>query len=817
MSSLRQDLSYTLRVLRKNPGFTAVAVLCMALGIGANSTIFSLADALLLRPLPVPDPSGLLTVRGTSPGDAYQEVSYPDYADLRSQCGSFESLAAYSVARLSYSPRAGGVSNVKLGLLVSGNFFRVMGAEPEIGRGFRAEEDQAPGRDAVAVISHALFRTEYNSDQSVLGQTIRLNGIDFTIVGVAPERFTGIDQYLRPEVYVPIMMVSRLNGSRGRDFLETRGYRDLLLKGRLKPGVSRVAAEGELAAISGNLERAWPDTNRGYTFLVRTELQHRIDRSPPEAMLVAMLACLAGFVLIIACANVANLLLSRARSRSREIALRMALGAGRGRLIRQLLTESLALAIAGGSVGLLLAEWGAELISSIQVPADPPLILAVRLDHRALLFTLAASVASALLFGLVPAWYTTRTELVRALKAGDAGAAGRRHFLGRNLLVAGQVAISFVLLYAAFSFLRDFRAKLAAGPGFRSDHLLMMSFDPTLAGYRQDQIERFYRSLEEQARSLAGARRVALTSYVPLGLNGDEENIVPEGFQMPAGRVSLPGLTAVVTPDYFDALRIPIVRGRGFRISDLDMSPRVAVVNEVMAQRFWPGQDAIGKRFRLQGPNGPWVEIVGIARTAKYAWIAEPPTRFFYLPQSQNYRANMTLLVESTGDPVQSAGPLRELVRSLDADLPVFDVRTMEDFFHKRAVLIPSVIIGLVASLGMLGLALALVGLYGLVSYLVSRQTREIGIRMAVGADRSGVLRQFLRKGLVLSAVGILIGFAGTLASHPFMRAAFGLGPVDLAGLVVLPVVLLGVTTLASLAPALRASRIDPAAALRDE
>jgi predicted permease len=482
-----------------------------------------------------------------------------------------------------------------------------------------------------------------------------------------------------------------------------------------------------------------------------------------------------------------------------------------------LLTEGLLVALAGGAAGLLLAGLGADAISSIQIPADPPVLLPVRLDLRVLLFTLAVSVVSSVLFGLAPALYTTRTDLAVALKQGEAAAAGRRRLPGRHLLVAGQVAVSLVLLHAAFSYLHQFHAALASGPGFRTDHLLMMSFDPSLSGGTADRAGRFYRDLEQQAGTSAGVHRAALASVVPLGLSSDVRGIVPEGFQLPAGRDRITVGAATVTTAYFEVAGIPIVAGRGFCDTDQEGAPRVAIVNQTTARRFWPDGAAVGRRIRLKGPAEDWVEVVGIARDSKYYWIGESPTRFLYLPHAQNPSPRMTLLVQTASGAEQMAAPLRELAHRLDPDMPAFDVRTMENFFDKRAVRIPSVIIGLVGSLGLLGLVLALAGLYGLVSYLVSRQTREIGIRMALGAASAGVLVRFLRRGLLLAGAGVAVGVALSAAVHPILRASFGLGPLNLPALVLLPLALLAVTALATLAPAWRASRIVPTRALRYE
>jgi predicted permease len=778
LERLWQDLRYGRRMLLKHPGFTLVAVVSLAIGIGANSAMFSLADALLLRPLPVLRPGDVVTVGSISAVERFSALiaSYRDYVDFRDRSRSFDGLVAFTISTFGFSTRPDALPQLKAGMLVTGNFFSVMGVEPELGRDFRTEEDAVPGRDAVVIVGHELWEKEFGSDRSILGRRVRLNGIECTIIGVAPAKFTGMDQYLTPAFFLPMGMWLRFVTNPQDRPLEARDYRQLTIKGRLRPGVTIAQAQAELAVIAKNLERAYPDTNRNRTAVVRTELESRIAQSPPDAELVAMLSVLAGVVLLVACANVAGLLTSRAPVRAREIALRLAIGAGRARLIRQLLTESLLIAVAGGLLGLAVAYGGVVYLSQIRIPSDLPIKFTIELDRRALIFSLAVSLASAILFGLAPAIQTTHADLVSSLKAAGAGTTGRRRLWGRNFLVAGQVALSLVLLTVSTFMFRGFRSMLQAGPSCRTDHVLMMSFDPGLVHYTEAQAEQFFRQLAERSRSVPGVKSASLAFGIPMGNQQDGATIVPEGFQFPQGKESASMFANTVDESYFETMGVPIVRGRGFRVTDTAKSPRVAVVNEQVANHYWPGQDPVGKRFRLDDQKGPWVEIVGVAKTGKYIFIAEAPMDFLYFPLAQHPQQRMKLLVHSVGDPNALVAPLREVVRGLDANQPIFDVRTFDDFYRYRAVSTPKMIIQTVGTMGLMGLILAMVGLYGLVAYAASRRTREIGIRMAIGAQRTNVLRMVMRQGLLLSLTGLGIGLIASFGAERVLKCHV-LGP----------------------------------------
>ena len=648
-----QDVRYGGRMFAGNPGFAAIAVLSLAIGIGANTAIFSFADALLLRPLPVARPGDVLTVGSTSSADFFGSTlvsSYRDYVDIRDRARSFDGLTALSSITVGFAADAHAQPRLKLGIRASSNLLSLMGVTPTIGRDFRPDEDQVPGRDAVIILGRTLWEQEFGANPGVLGRTVRINGIDFTVIGVTPAAFTGMDQFVRSDFFVPMMMSSRLIADPKAGSLEARDLRNLRIKGRLRPGVSQASAQAELSAIASDLERAYPQTNKNRRLAVRTELQERIAQDAPDATLVAMLSTLALAVLFVACANVAGLLTSRAPARAREMALRLAIGAGRGRLIRQLVTESLLLAVAGGVAGLGVGYAGMMLFSQIQLPTDLPINLSFRMDRRALVFSFAVAVASALVFGLVPAVQATRTDLTAVMKASDSVAPGRRRRWGRALLVCGQVAVSVVLLVVAMFMYRGFGRQLANGPGYRTDHLLMMSFDPTLVRYSQEQSQQFFAQVADRARAVPGVASVTMSTMVPMSNDSiGFEAVVPEGFQFPVGRENTRVLASRIDEHYFDTMGLTLLEGRGFLETDGPDAPRVAIVNEQFAKHFWPNQDPIGKRLHA-GDDKAWVQVVGLAKTSKYVFIAEPPSDFIYFPYRQTRPRQMILIARSMGE-----------------------------------------------------------------------------------------------------------------------------------------------------------------------
>jgi predicted permease len=814
---LFQDIRFAIRVLLKNRAFTLVAILSLAVGIGANSAMFSFADTLLLRPLPVLHPSQVVTVQSKTAKDRLGFLSYPDYVDYRNRTTTFDSLVACRVAPFGFAANPEALPQVKYGMMVSGNLFQAMGVEPALGRSFRPDEDQVPGRDAVMVLGYDFWMQQFSGDRAAIGKTVRLNGLDFTIIGVAPKDFTGMDQYLRLPFFIPLHMSPRLAADPKHDLLEARDDRGLLVKGRLKPGVSLERANAEFQSIAKGLEQLYPATNHDQSVAIQTEFQTRVAGDPYDSVLVAMLLTLSALVLLVACANVANLLLNRARARSREIAVRLAIGAGRMRLVRQLLTESLLIGVGGGLAGIAVAYGGIAFLNQLQIPTELPISLTFHLNTRTLLFGMAGSVVSVLLFGLIPAFQTTRTDLVRSLKSADADSLGKQRIWGRNLLVVGQVAVSLVLLIMTSMMYRGFTHELRVGPGFRTDHLLVMSFDPTVMKFTEAQAQQFFKQVVDRVALTPGVKSAALTSVLPMLPLNEGKTIVPEGYQLPKGKENVSLLSDTVDEHYFDTMGIDIVRGRAFGSGDTATSPKVAIVNQVLADKYWPNQDPIGKRFHLNDAKGPLVQIVGVAKTAKYIFISEPPQEFLYVPLAQDPKSRITLIAQSIGDAQGLAAPLREVVRGIDANQPIYDVHTMEEIFQMRAVKTPNLIVETVGGMGMMGLLLAMVGLYGLVAYSVSRRTREFGIRMAIGAESQQVLRMVMRQGLQLSLAGIAIGLVMSLGAGRVLKAALGSGNSDPASSVVVSVVLLAVTLLAAYVPALRASRVAPMKALRWE
>ena len=816
MFNFYQDIRLAVRILLRNPGFALIAAFSLALGIGANSAIFSLADALLLRPLPILAPSDVVNLSTETPDNPFTGLSYPNYLDIRAKTQSFDGVLAFQVSTMSVGTSANVLPKIYPGALVTDNFFQVVGARPVLGRPFLPEEGKVPGRDAVVVVSNDFWQTQLGGDPSVLGRNIRVKGIDFTIVGVAPKSFTGIDQYFHPAVYIPAMMDQRLAASPTNP-LEDRSNLSYSVKARLKPGVSMPKAQAELVSIWSNLQRQYPENNQNLRILVRTELQSRLSREGPDSALIAILMCLVGVVLLIACANVASLLLGRARARNREMALRISLGATRVRLLSQLLTESLLLALLGGALGLVIGYGGIAFFRTIPIPSDPPIDITPRLDTRVIVFSGIVALFCAVLFGLAPALRSVKTDLVSSLKSTNSQVFGGRT-IGRNVLVVGQIALSMALLIAAGVLFNGFRKMEATDPGFAVDHRVMLQLDTSLARYTPQQSREFYRKLIDQTRELPGVRSASLARTIPFTPDQYGTSVVPEGYQLPKDQTSDSLVANIVDEHFFDTLDVHVDRGRAFTADDKDGAPPVAVVNEEFAKTYWPNQDALGKRFRLHDSKSPWVQIVGVTKTNKYLFVGEPPTSFLYLPFAQNPSREMLLLVQTVGEPASAVAPVREVIRNLDSNQPVFNVRTLQSFFQQRAVDVPWMITELIIIMGLVGLTLALVGLYGLIAYSVSRRTQEIGIRMAIGATKKEVLQMVIRQGLTLSLVGIA---AGSLVAFAVVRlltsALAGLVSTSSITFVVVPVLLVLVTAAACYIPARRASMVDPMVALRYE
>jgi putative ABC transport system permease protein len=810
------DFRFALRSLRRNPSYAAVAALSIALGIGANTAMFSIADAMLLRPVPVPHPSSVLNLRAQLRGRGAGTMSYPDYLDFRAKTRAFSGLTAFKLGTFGFAADKQALPEMRAGVLVSGNFFDVLEVTPALGRAFRPEEDAVPGRDAVTVISHDLWRQDFGSAPDIVGRKILLDGIEFAIVGVAPESFTGTDQYFRPSLYVPLMMAPRLSNN-DRNLLTSRDDRELQVKGRLAPGASAEQAAAEAGVIGSSLAQAYPATNRDWSGVIRTELQAREDQSSGDTNLVKMLLVLAGVVLLIACANVANLTLSRGLARSGEIAVRLAIGAGRWQLVRQLMAESVVIAVAAGAVGVLMAEAFVEQFAHWRIPAQIPIEINARMDTRVLLYSLVAALGSAMFFGLVPAIRATRADIATALKAGGRTASAHRHFLGRNALVVAQVAGSLFLLVLTAQMYRGLSSALAAPAGFRTSHMLMASFNPQLVHATDQQARDFYQRLVQGARQLPGASSAAVAELVPLANGLNEVAIVPEGYQLPKDSNSVDVNDNVVGDGYFRTADVPILQGRGFLETDTATAPRVAVVNQHLAEKYWPNQNPVGKRFRMGGPQGDWVEVVGLAKASKYNALVEPQLDFLYLPFAQNFRTEMNLLISTAGPSASMAQPLRYLAKSIDSNQPVVLLRSIEEQFRDRATKVFNAIIGLIGGMGLLGLALALSGIYGVMSWSVTRRRREIGIRMAVGAGRPAVVGMVLKQGALLGVCGAALGLPLSVWLGRGLAGSMGMPVLDWRVATLVAMGLLTMTLAGAYIPARRASRLDPNMVLREE
>jgi predicted permease len=823
LTDFLDDARFAIRSVSRTPGLTAFVVITLALGIGMTSGTFSMVDALIFKPYPVPHPSGVVTLVSTTHDSSFDNFSYREYLDIRGKTKSYDGVIANAdMEAVGFSAEPAATPRIKGGMMVSGNYFHVLGVEPRLGRGFREDEDQVPGRDAVVVLGPDFWKREFASDPSVLGRTIRLNGAEFTVIGVAPETFPGLLIFGHPDFYMPLAMAHVFSTNRQKSFFEDRDDRELAVRARLKPGTTLEEAQNELAVLAKNFETEYPKVNRSRGAAVHTQFQMRTRADDGNWKFGVIFSILALAVLLVACTNVAGLLLSRARARTREIAVRLAIGAGRFRLIRLLLTESLILASLGGVAGITIGYGIVLWFQSFQnviFMTDLPFSIPFRMDTRVLLASLALAALSALLCGLAPALQSTRVDLVNGLKSADVDVPGRKRLWGRNVLVVAQVSASLMLLTASFLMVRGFQHDLREGTGFAKDHLLMVSFDPRVVQYNAAQTQQFYKLLTERVKVAPGVQSEALTQNIPLGTSDfDGIAFVPDGFQMPRDRENFNSTMDTVDEGYFETMGIPISRGRGFLASDTADSSRVAVVNQQFANHYWPGGDAVGKHIRLDSRAGTLVEIVGVAQTIKYQSGFERPMDFVYMPLAQHPIARMTLMLRSSGDPLQLVQPVKDVVRTLDPNLPMLHTMAYEDYYQNQAVEGPRIAMKLVGSMGAVGLVLAIAGLYGLVAYNVSRRTREIGIRMALGAASSDVLRLVMGKGLALVGMGTVIGLAMGFGVERLMNSMlFNAGGVDIVAYVMVVPSLFLVTMLAAYLPARRASRIAPTQALRYE
>jgi predicted permease len=813
------DLRYAFRILLKSPAFTTVAVLSLALGIGANSAIFSLVNAVLLRPIPVREPATLASVFMTdqrNPGNL--PLSHLNYKDLRDQNKVFTDMAAFSFAQVNWSR---GTASEQLPVqVVSGSYFAVLGVQPSLGRALLPEEDRRS--TAVAVLSHGFWERSLGRDPSVVGSTLTFNRTPFTVIGIAPRGFTGTILGGNPSAWVPMSMHDVVQPN--FDWYEQRRGLFLFAFGRLQPGVGLDQAAANMRTVFAQLEQAFPTDNKGRGAGAVALLDARLNPfgqgGAPVVQISMILMSVVGIVLLIACANVANLLLARASRRRREIAVRLALGAERLRLVRQLLTESMVLSMIGGGLGVLLAYWLLDALVAADLQLPIPVDDELAIDVRVMGFTALVTIGTGLLFGLAPAIQSSRPDVVPVLKnemvPSSTGRRGLASFLSlRQALVVAQVALSLMSLVAAGLFLKSLQQAERLDTGFETRGVLVMNVNLGREGYTPERGQLFYQQVAERVAGLPGVRHTAVAQNPPLA-GGISRSVFPEGEDSTTRDRILIQVNSI-SPGYFDAIGIPLVRGRDFANADTTGTPLVVVVNETMAERFWPGQDAIGKRFKFFGDDD-FTTVVGVARNSKYNGVAEEPTPFIYQPLRQNYTPNGTLHVRADGDAAALAPAVRQQVLEIDRTLSVFNIRTLEDQVSESlAPLRINVIV--LATFGLLALALAAIGLYGVASYSVAQRTREIGVRMALGANASNVLGLVLGRGLVLVGAGLAIGtvLAVSLASLippallPNVSARDPWTFLGTAGLLTI------VALVANLIPARRATRIDPLIALRTE
>ena len=820
MNTLFRDIHYGVRMLARSPGITIVAVLALALGIGANTAIFSGVSAFLFRPLPVPEPDQLIRpFEVTEDRGSTDSFSYPDFADYRDQSTLFEGLVAEDMIQAAVSSE--NQNDVIWGEAVSGNYFDVLRVKPVLGRTFAPDEDRTPGAHAVVVIGHSLWRRRFASDPNIVGKTIDLNNRSYNVIGVAPESFKGSKFGLSLDFWAPMMMDEELG--RSPKLLSDRNSHWMSMIGRLKPGVTRAQAAAEMSAIAQRLNQTYPNERTSATrVVVRTEIDGRWDEAATimkSGSAIAM--AIVGLILLIACANVANLLLARAASRRKEIGVRLALGASRARLIRQLLTESSLLSVLGGGFGLLLAYWVTGLMQGF-VPSLPYNIVSdfFALDGRALLFTLIVSLATGIVFGLAPAWHASNPEIVPVLK-GDANGrqSGKRRRLSlRNSLVVTQVALSLVVLVCGGLFIKSFRNAQKMDPGFSPAGVLLVSLNPELIGYDEEQTRSFFREIVERSASLPGVEAASVAHLVPLGDSSNSSGpILKEGETLAPGSAGRDIMNTVVSAGLFKTLKIPMVAGRDFDERDRKGVPRVIIVNERMAQILWPGESAIGKHIFIGSSSSDPIEVVGVVKTGKYRNLAEDPKPYYYSPMAQRRSGGMTLMVRTAGDPRNLVGAIRHEVETIDRRIPLFAIKTMDEHMT-WALWGPNMAATMALWFGVVALLLSAVGLYSVMAYVVSQRTREVGIRMALGAKRGDVLKLIASQGMKLATIGVAIGLVLSLAlSRALSSVLIGVSAYDAMTFITVPLLLGGVALLACLAPARRATKVNPLVALRYE
>ncbi len=821
LETLIRDVRYGLRMLAKAPALTFILVFTLALGIGVNSAVFSVVNGFLLRPLPVAHPEQIVVLASHQQGAplGVTNVSYADLSDFRKQgADAFSDLFAYAPypVGLSVDGRAHQITVS----CVSGNYFSALGLKPVLGRLFLPGEGESRGDAPYLVLAYSYWQMRFGGDRSVIGKEVRVDGKPATIVGVAPEGFHGTYSVLDMDGYLPLNMF--VPGPEVEGLFTNRRMRALRVMGRLKPGVKMAQAQSVASVIAERLAKQYADADKGVSVRVVPETLSR--PSPDVGTMIPAIAglflVLAAMVLLLACLNVGNILIARATVRQREMAIRSALGAGRGRLARQVLTEAILLAILGGAAGAILGAWASGSIGSMLPKTNPPFHFDFSFDWRVFAYTLGAALFTGFIVGLWPALRASRANLNTVLhEGGRSDSAGANRHRVRSGLVVVQVAGSLALLIAAALFVRSLHRAERSYLGFNPDHLLNVIVDPHEVGYDEARTNEFYRELEDGVRALPGVQAASLAFNFPMGAFTDGRQIEVEGHPLPTGQQPPIALFNRVDPAYFQTMQVPLLRGRAFADSDNKTAVPVAIVNQTMASKFWPGEDPIGKRFRVVGPKERFVEIVGIAGNGQYMLMGETPQSFFYLPLAQSYTSMRALQIRSSVPPQSLLLDVQQQIRSLAPDLPIFDAETMEQalngangyFIYRFGATMAGV-------MGFVGLMLATVGVYGVMSFSMVQRTREIGIRVALGANRRDILKLVVRQGLTIVLAGVAVGLIGGWAMTRAM-ARFAAGPSN-AGFWIFSgaaLVMLCVALLACWIPARRAMRVDPMVALRYE
>jgi predicted permease len=822
MQSFWQDLRYAFRALRTSPWFAALAVVTLSLGIAANTSIFSIINGFILRPLPVPAAEQLAVLSLQQTGDhALQKFSYPDYVELRDQSASFTDIIAYrlTLAGLSADNRGDHCIVTR----VSGNYFAVLGVQPALGRLFLPTEGQTPGSDPILVLGYSYWQKRFAGDKNILGRQVEINRHSVTIVGVASKEFHGTYSIVDSDLYIPLSAVITTHDETPvQDTWTHRADRSLSLMVRLKPGVSLKQAQSSLNVVAQRIAQQHPDTDKGISILGFPEKLARPDPDPDNSLpaTAAAFMALAALVLLVACFNVTNVLLVRATSRQREMAIRAALGAGRSRLIRQYLTESLLLAFLGAGGGMLLAYWAMRYLSTLPLGTDLPLQLNFMPDARVYLFALAAALFTGVIVGVFPALRVARRDVSSVLHEGGRGSSdGRRRQFARGSLVVAQVAGSLVLLIVAGLFIRSLGKAQTIYLGFNPSNVLNFSLDVQQVGYQEVQGRAFYRELESRLRILPGVVSVAQAFTVPMGVMSASAQITVEGHPLEAGQQPPIADNNTVSPGYFDTLRIPVHRGRTFTDADDENSPKVAIINQTMAKQFWPDQDPLGKRFSTKGPNGPFLEVVGVVQDGKYKGVVETPAPFFYQPLNQSYIPLRTFHLRTSVPPENLSMQLQSQIRDLAPNLSISQLQTMDQALQGvNGFLLYRLGAQLTGTMGLLGLVLAVVGVYSVASYAAVQRTHEIGIRMAIGATPRDILKMVLRQGFGIVSLGVVVGLAAAFAGTRLLSDLFyGVTPNDPLTYTAVATLLLAVALLACWIPARRATRVSPLVALRFE